>query len=177
MPTLVATVGSASANSFVTVAECDTYCDARLNASAWTDETDDDQKIRALIGATQELSSRAGWIGDRASSTQALAWPRINAENPDSAWPGHTWYRTTEIPQRVKDATCELALQSLILGTTDLAAADPTLNVRRKVVDVLETEYFEPQQRVKGLGRFPSVIRYIAPLLSGSSSSVPIIRG
>lgn len=177
MPTIVATVGSATANSFVTVAECDAYCDARLNADAWNNEPDDDQKARALIGATQELSN-LNWIGDgRATTTQSLAWPRAFALNPDVPWIGITYYGLTEIPKRVKDATCELALQFLILGTTDLAALDPTLNVRRKKVDVLETEYFEPQLRTKGLSRFPSVMRFVSPLVIGSGFTIPLVRG
>jgi hypothetical protein len=44
-------------------------------------------------------------------------------------------------------------------------------------VDVLETEYFDPNQRVKGLDRFPSVTRYIKPLLVGTGVSVPLVRG
>lgn len=176
MPTVVAAVGSASANSFVTVAECDTYCDGRLNASAWTDEGDDDQKARAVIEATRELSAKR-WVGTQASSAQALAWPRSFAINPDVTWASWAYYDSTVIPQRVKDATCELALQFLIAGTTDIVALDPTLNVRRKVVDVLETEYFEPPQRVKGLDRFPSVTRFIAPLLLGRGITVPTLRG
>ena len=43
--------------------------------------------------------------------TQALVWPRQWALDPDAAWPDTTYFSTTEIPQRVKDACCELALQ------------------------------------------------------------------
>ncbi len=177
MPTIDATVGGASANSFITVAEGDAYCDSRLNASAWNDETDDDQKARALIEATRDLSQRQ-WIGvGRASNTQALSWPRALAENPDLGWGGVYYYSETEIPQRVKDGTAELALQFLIAGTTDIASIDPTMNVKVKTVDVLTTEYFDPGQRARGLDRFPSVTRFIRPLLVGSSNSVEVIRG
>ena len=177
MPSIDATVGGAASNSFVTVAECDAYCDARLNASAWNDESDDDQKARALIEASRDLSQRQ-WVGvGRTSSTQALAWPRTMAENPDIGWPGLWYFDSNVIPQRVKDATSELALQFLILGTTDLLALDPTLNVIEKTVDVLTTRYAEPLTRARGLDRFPSVTRFIRPLLVGSSNSVGIVRG
>jgi len=175
MPTVIATVGASNANSFVTVAEGDTYCDARLNASAWTDAEDDD-KAKAVIEATRELSAKM-WVGSKSTTAQALAWPRAYATDPDAAWAGWGYYDSNIVPQRVKDATCELALQFLIGGTTDVASLDPTLNVRRKVVDVLETEYFEPQQRRQGLSRFPSVLRFVQPLLIGQGSSVPLVRG
>jgi DnaT-like ssDNA binding protein len=176
MPTIIATVGSAVANSFVTVAECDAYCDGRSNADAWNNESDDDKKARALIDATRELSNK-NWLGaGRVDATQALAWPRALALNPDLAWTGYAYYGTTEIPKRVKDATCELALQWLIMGTTDLGALDPTLSIKRKRVDVLEKEYFDPGMRAIGLERFPSVMRYVRPLLAGSGISVPLVR-
>ncbi len=176
MPTVVATVGGASANSFVTVAECDSYCDARLNADAWNGQDDDDVKARAVLEATRELSAKA-WIGTRSSSTQALSWPRSFAINPDVSWASWAYYDSTTIPQRVKDATCELALQFLNGGTTDISAQDATLNVRVKTVDVLTTEYFEPGQRQQGLSRFPSVLRFVQPLLIGGGISVPMQRG
>jgi hypothetical protein len=177
MPTIVATIGSATANSFVTVAECDAYCDGRLNADAWNAEPDDDQKARALIDATRELSNKT-WIGaGRVTTTQALNWPRAFALNPDTAWIGYSYYLQTEIPQRVKDATCELALQFLILGPVDLASLDPTLNVQTKKVDVLSTTYFDPRIRAQGIERFPSVMRYIDPLLIGSGINAPLVRG
>jgi hypothetical protein len=149
MPTLVATAGASTANSFVTVSECDTYCDARLNASAWTGESDEDQKARALIDATRELNVHR-YKGASATDTQALVRPRQWALDPDAAWPDTTYFSTTEIPQRVKDACCELALQFLIAGTTDLAALDATQGVIRKRVDVLETEWAKPYERPQG---------------------------
>src|ERR1041385_7794064 len=177
MPTIIATPGSATANSFVTLVEGDAYCDGRSNASAWNDESDDDKKARALIDATRELSNR-NWIGSgRGDPTQALAWPRAFALNPDVAWMGYAYYTQTEIPKRVKDATCELALQFLIMGTTDLSSLDPSYNLKRKRTDVLEKEYFEPGQRAIGLDRFPSVMRFVAPLLVGSGLNAPLVRG
>jgi hypothetical protein len=174
MPTVVATVGASTANSFATVAEGDVYCDARLNASAWTDEDDDDQKARALIDATRELNVLM-YIGYTVSEDQALVWPRDYAEDPDS--PTLAYFESDVIPQRVKDATCELALQFLIAGTTDLAALDATQGVIRKRVDVLETEWAKPYERAKGLDRFPRVMALVRPLLIIQGNSVPLVRG
>jgi hypothetical protein len=171
--TLIATVGSSTANAFVTAVEATAYLGTRLNASAFTGASTDDQ-ARAVIEATRELSVLS-WEGQRADSTQALAWPRQFAVNPDSPW--QYWFSTTELPQRVKDATCELALEFLKAGTTDIAALDPTISVIRKKVDVLETEYAAPFLRAKGLAIFPRVMALIRPLLTSSGVSVPLVRG
>jgi hypothetical protein len=171
---ITATVGSASANSFVTLAEAATYMEGRLNSDSWDDAVTDSQN-RALVEATREISSQNGWVGNRVDDTQSLSWPREWAPDPDSSsgW----YYENTEVPQRVKDATMELAFQFLVAGTTDIAALDSTLNVRVKTVDVLTTEYFEPNQRITGLRKYPRVWRLIAPLIEGSAGQINIVKG
>jgi hypothetical protein len=168
------TVGGASANSFASLAEADTYMEARLNSDSWDDATDDSCN-RALVEATRELSSLSGWRGTRVTDTQALSWPRDFAINPDSA--NDFYYESTEIPQRVKDAAMELAFQFLVAGTTDIASLDSSLNVIEKTVDVLTTRYAEPYQRAQGLKRYPRVWRLISPLLEVSGSQINIVKG
>lgn len=171
--TIVATAGASTANAFITLAEAETYMEARLNASTW-DDASDDSKNRAIVEATRELSHKT-YCGERVTSTQALSWPRQNAPDPDSPFADH--YSTTVVPQRVKDATAELAFQFIKAGTSDVAAVAPLAGVKRKKVDVLETEYDTYQTRV-GLDRYPSVTRYIKPLLSGSTGiTVPVVMG
>lgn len=174
MPTVSATVGGSASNSFATAVEMDSYADARPNASAWTDEEDDDVKSRALIHATRELCNR-GWIGSRVSDSQALAWPRQFAEDPDSAF--RIYYSTAVVPQRVKNACMELALEILKSGTVDLSAQDSKQNVLEKTVGPLTTKYSDPSLRTRGLSRYPLVLGYIRPLLSEYGASVPIVRG
>jgi hypothetical protein len=123
LPILDITVGGASTNSYVTVAEADTYFDARLNTEAWT--TTADNRTRALLMAAQRLD-RENWLGNRVTSTQRLAWPRMYVEKVDGIGVGYGWgygggygwpfgdvYSSTEIPQRIKDAQCEIALAFL----------------------------------------------------------------
>jgi len=174
MPTIVATVGSASANSYVTLSEAEGYCESRLNATAWTDRTDDDIKGRALVEATRELDVLS-YIGMRVDTTQVRQWPRQFAPDPDVPW--NFYFSTTAIPQRVKDATCELALQFLVAGTTDIASLDDSLNIVREKVDVIETDYVAPYGRKQGLDRFPRVKNLIRPLLTSAGSIAPLVRG
>lgn len=176
---IVADVGAADANSFVTVEECDTYCDNRLNASAWNEETDEDQKIRALIEATRTLNL-ARWHGHRVNDTQSLSWPREWAPDPDlpeseDGLSAISYFPNDEVPQRVKDATCELALEFLRAGTTDLASEDQSLHVKRKKIDVIETEWVDPGFRTRGLGRFTRVMSLISPLLQ-ATGGLDVVR-
>lgn len=171
--TIVATAGSATANSYVTLAQADSYMESRLNASSWDDATEDNQN-RALVEATRELDVLM-YGGRKATDTQALQWPRDNAVDPDS--PNAWLFENTEIPQRLKDAQCELAFQFIKAGTTDVAALDATTNIASKSVDVLSTEYVAPHARAKGLKRYPRVWNLIAPLVESSGVMASVVRG
>jgi hypothetical protein len=174
---IVATPGSASANSFVTLAEWTTYIESRLNVGAFAGT--DDTNNRALAEATRELSALP-YQGERATATQALAWPRAYAPDPDAPLsavvdpvdPWVVYFADDVIPERMKRATYELALEFRKAGTTDLASLKPGLDVIRRKVDVIETEYAEPHARVTGLARFPAVMRELRPLLARTNEVV-----
>ena len=161
-----ASIGGVSSNSFVTLAEAETYMLARLNASNWG--SDDDLKNRALVEATRELCG-VRWQGTPVSTTQALQWPRYYVANPDAPAYSTVLYASTIIPQRVKDATMELAFQFLNAGTTDVAALPSTYGVIEKTVDVLTTRWADPRAQKLGLQRFPRVWDGIKPLLAQAS--------
>lgn len=169
-----ATAGGANANSFVLLTEAQTYMDARLNGSLWSAATTDNQN-RALVEATREINLLL-WLGMRASNTQALNWPRAWCPNPDITYFVYNYFDSTLVPQRVKDATSELAFQFINLGTTDVASLDPTLGVIEKAVDVLRTRW-QPYQKPVGLSRFPRVLHYIRPMLDPQVSGMQVIRG
>lgn len=138
---IVTTIGAANANSYIDVASADAYFDDRLEASAWTG-VGADYKTRALLQAAKRLN-RENWQGDRAKNDQSLAWPRAGVVKPDGSgagsidfipgagallyprtgygiyWGGYgDQYSSTEIPQEIKDAQCELAL-AYLNGFTD----------------------------------------------------------
>ena len=171
--TIIATAGSATANSFITLVEAETYMLGRGNKTLWDAATDAAKDI-TLAEATQEIDLRC-FIGRRTDSTQALDWPRQDATNPDD--PILSLFDTDVVPTRIKNATAELAFQFHKAGTTDLAAIDAKANVKRKQVDVLETEYFASSTTPSGLARFPRVMGYIRPLLANAGLSTQVIRG
>lgn len=165
--TLVETVGAANANTYATVAEADTYLEARLNSSPWTAAGTETQKA-ALVEATREMDLMP-WRGTRVTLTQALAWPRGDVpipDPPDEVTVGSTSaeYSTTEIPDRIRDMTIEFALEFLRAGSTDLARPDPDRDVIRKKIDVIETEWAK-DRRPQGLARFPRILARLYPLL------------
>ena len=125
-PTLVATVASASANSYLTVAAAVTYFNGRLNTSAWDDAyaADVGDCERALIMATRRIDEEKFkgqpvnpltdvYVGTGVT-TQALKWPRYSTTD-DAGWT----YDYDEIPLCIQRATAELALYYLNQGTTD----------------------------------------------------------
>ena len=74
---IVATVGSASANSYVTLTQAQAFIDGLTESEdvvAWGNSTDD-QKNRALFSSTQRID-REKFLGARVADTQALEWPR-----------------------------------------------------------------------------------------------------
>lgn len=187
MPTLIATAGATDANSFITAPEFIAYLASRGNVPAGSTVTGttltDAEKI-ACIEATRDLDALI-WKGSRVTSTQRLAMPRKYLVNPDAPTDEiyeilpsieDLYFSETAIPQPVKDATCELALQYLKAGTTDLAALPATDGVIRKKVDVLETEYAQPHQRAQGIARFPRVMALIARLLEQTAGGLTVVR-
>lgn len=138
--TVDATVGGANSNSFITVADATAIANNMLNVTAWDDATTDD-KSRALIMATTDLNPLE-WVGTRATTTQALAWPRTDAEINGRP------IEDDEIPREIKQATFDLALSILqdtettTGGTTgELIPGIPNGGLKRLKLDVMEIEW------------------------------------
>lgn len=113
---LVTTVGASSANSYVSVDDALTYFEGVPFSDAIRDAGDD---LATYLFHAAKLMQDFQWLGERVNETQALAWPRVDCPNPDSI--GSHWGRkyeflSTIIPQRVKDAQCELAKEILAGG-------------------------------------------------------------
>ncbi len=164
--TLDATVGGASANSYASLAEAEAYFNNRLYVTDWTG-TDDDKK-RALIMATQQIDLN-DFVGYRATSTQALKWPRYGAPIPDSGGYSVAWYAVDEIPVLVKQAQYEYAL--LFMGS-DYTAQSDLLNYKRIKVDDIELEINQPVQS----GTVPADVSRLLKDLRTNASGASIVR-
>lgn len=116
--TIVATPGSATANSYCTVAEATAYNDAHVSGSTWSDADPEDQK-RALMTATRQLDAYLSWSGVASTDAQALAWPRTGMIDPIT----EDVIGEDAIPQRLKNATAE---QARLLLVRDRSAESDT---------------------------------------------------
>lgn len=190
-PALVETIGGATSNTFCTLVEATAYLSARLNATAFTGAVADSQNM-ALLEACRELSRLGCWKGRRVNATQALSWPRDYVPDPDNPdnegllvsgyedleepFSTITYYATTVMPTRVKEAQIELALEFLRAGTEDVAGLDPDTNIKSSVTDVLETVFVGQSQRASGLVRFPRVMALIGPLLEPTKTGLTMMR-
>jgi hypothetical protein len=120
MPTVIETPGDPDANSYVTVAEANTYMGTRLLADAykagavdkWT-AASDPVKEAAVIQATTLMDASLVWTGQATYDDQALAWPRMGMSNRNG-YP----IPSDEIPSALKNATAEFARSLLTSDRT-----------------------------------------------------------
>jgi len=99
--------GKSNAESYLSVADCDTY-HTNMGNTGWAGDAT--VKEVALRKATKFLDNkfRLRWKGTRTNEDQALAWPRSNVEDIDGFY-----YDSDGIPQSLKDATAELAVRAI----------------------------------------------------------------
>lgn len=110
---IVATVGSATANSYCTIAEADAFhSDQRLHASDWEAATTD-TKCRALRWAARLLDEQIEWEGDPTDDVQVLQWPRTGLLDALDLE-----IETNEIPASLKNAQAELARLLIVSDRT-----------------------------------------------------------
>ena len=99
--TINATIKSETANSYVTLAEANSYFETSPSSTQWDNKTDD-KKNRALISATRWIETLV-FYGDRCDEGQALKFPRTNYQVDGVE------LTCTLIPNNIKYAQYELA--------------------------------------------------------------------
>ena len=116
-----ATAGGASANSYITLTEANTFVEAMISSTdvAKWDTGTDDTRNRALAAAAQRLD-RERFLGARATDTQSMQWPRTGVRKPETyvntyatGFPfriSEDYFTDTEIPDQIKRAQIELAV-------------------------------------------------------------------
>ena len=99
--TINATIKSETANSYVTLAEANSYFETVPDSTTWDNKTDD-QKNRSLIAATRWIDTFV-YQGDRCDEDQALKFPRTNYQLD------RVELSCSTIPNNIKYAQYELA--------------------------------------------------------------------
>jgi len=128
---IIADVGGTNSNSYVTLAEANTYFDARLHTSSWTN-ANDDTKNKSLVMATRRIEQEK-FYGDRASTTQRLKWARINIGYLDGI------NMDNIIPELLKEAQYELAIH--LIGTDMSKPSVDTGNIAEASVGSISVKY------------------------------------
>ena len=119
--TIDATVGGASANSYLTLSDANALVEGMVKSTdvAKWDSGTDDNRNRSLVTATQRID-RERFLGARADDEQALQWPRDGVRKPDTYINTYSvgfpfrittdYFTTSEIPDQIKRATVVLAV-------------------------------------------------------------------
>jgi len=134
MPTVIATPGATTANSYATKAQASViggYFETKLFTTSWTGASVSDRNT-ALIWATRLLDDWVSWIGTKVDENQSLRWPRYEVKDEDGYY-----VDSDAIPVFLREATSELA-GYLLAG--DPTAEPDTKGYKRLKVDVLELE-------------------------------------
>lgn len=156
-------------NSYVDVADADTYFLHAIHATAWND-AEETTKESALVTATRMLD-RQNWDGEKYQDapTQVLDFPRSGLTDSE----GNEVDETT-VPQEVIDATCELGL-ALIEDVTVQSDRNTSSNIKKLKAGSAEIEYIRGQSGP----RFPTIVHELIGLwLSGTSEySGPFVSG
>jgi hypothetical protein len=118
-------------DSYVTLAEAETYFLSRIDTAAWTAGTPE-QKEQSLATAARMLNELI-WVGVATSDSQLLAFPR-NGEYLEPILGKVIQLNPAEVPRRIKDAQCEQAYH--LLNNDGLL--DNTGTVSKIKVDVIE---------------------------------------
>ena len=157
--------GSATAESLISVADCDTYHAARGNATWATITTA--QKEQALRRSTEFMyeAFTNRWQGYRSNpSVQALDWPR------QGAVVNCVMIMSDVVPETVKRACAEMALRAAAGPLLD----DLTQGVTSETVGAISVTYDKTSNRKT---RYASVEALLQPFLkAGGGVSVGLAR-
>lgn len=165
--------GRADAETYISVADADTYHNLRGNTS-WA----------GLAVATKESSLRKAteymmqvyrlrWKGSRVSTAQALDWPRQWVEYEDYSFVtvtgsqvigGLVYYPSNKVPEEVRRACAELALRA----SSATLAPDLGRRTVSEKVDVIEVQYDQtsPQHVI-----YRAIDNMVAPFLGVGGGS------
>lgn len=171
---LDATVGGATANSYITEADATAYLtSSRLYISAWTSATLANKEV-ALIWATSLIDTSYEFEGSKWTLGQALRWPRIGAIDIDGVL-----ISSGSVPEVLKRATALLALNLLtsnrmeepaLLGLGISEAKVGPMEVKIESGQVKETVPDEVRIMLASIG-------HLKGELSEHSGSVRLLRG
>lgn len=118
--------GLTNSNSYVDVVDANAFLETHVYAQDWVLKGSDWQ-ARVLIMASRLLDQMWQFNGFKTNPVQAMQWPRMrcpdhDVDNPMAGslrfFPNTNYLDETKVPQIVKDATCQMALDLLTVNRT-----------------------------------------------------------
>jgi hypothetical protein len=125
--------GLSTAESYISVADADTYIASYKGADATWDGATDATKEVAARQASKYLDGTNRWKGIKKYSTQTLDWPRVYAYDETA-----TAY--TGIPTQLEQATAEVMFL-IVTGETITSTVTKSDQTIREKVGEIEVEY------------------------------------
>ncbi|WP_368893571.1 DnaT-like ssDNA-binding protein [Kluyvera ascorbata] len=159
---LVADPHSPDFNSYASLADLRTFAAGR----GYAVPADDTECSQMLMQAMDYLEGRS-WRGQRSCSSQPLSWPRAGVRFDGVNLPDDA------IPQRLVDAQCRLAVESLEIDLTPSVAGGGAVTMER--VEGAVTVQYEPGTS-KAAPAFPWFYSALRGLVAGSQQ-IRIERG
>lgn len=166
------TIGSATANSYGTLAEAAAYFDNRPRSSLWEEAEVEDQ-TRALIQAARLLDTRVVWKGTGVQYDQAMAWPRHMVRDPiinDGSYIPHD-----QIPRWLKEAQFEQAIAILAEDMLSNSAGTGIAALSVGAVSVTFDRRGSTPEVLTGAVR-EMIAPYGRVMSTSGSGAVPVVR-
>ena len=158
--------GLSTSESYISVADADTYIAAYRGANTTWDAAADAAKEVAARQATKYLDGISIWKGMKAFSAQALDWPRIYAYDETlTAYDG--------VPTALEQATAEVMFL-IVTGLTITETVTRSSQTVREKVDVIEVEY---SQGASVQPHYPIISRLVSDLVVSGGAMGRVARG
>ena len=173
--TIIATLKSETANSYVTLTEANSYFETVPDSTTW-DNKSNDQKTRALIAATRWIDTLV-FYGDRCDDSQALKFPRNNYQVDGVE------LACTAIPNNIKYAQYELA--RALANDTDAitGTSGKEGNIEQAKLGDLEVKFNTDSQGTGSINNildvYPWLQSYLGSYMIGGAGSfqMRVVRG
>jgi len=164
--TLDVTISGTASDSYITLAEWETYA----SNAGWVTVGTDAAKEVYLRRAAQYLDREFSYVGYAAEETQAMKWPRHLGKYIEGYW-----IDETVIPQDIKNAQAEMAW--LIHEGTDLFASTDAGAVASLSVQAGSVSSTTTYEGARAKPRHRAIDGLLRPYLAAGMGQTRLVRG
>jgi len=156
----------ANADSYISLADAETYATERGFGATWSGATDP-AKEAALRYGTQWIDAEFSWKGELKDDDQVLDWPRAGVYDDENRL-----VSSTAIPRLLKQAVVEAALEHLTSALNVGLDRGGRLK-RERVEGAVEREFMDsaPGERTRYY-----IAALLAPFLAASPASLRLVK-